>query len=173
LDADWTGLAGNVAEAPQWEHTSSGDAMKIRSRATVMGCAAILAAGLSAGTAHAEETACSAPMWSVPVHLTDPGGSWSYTYQVSWCADNGSVEDIKQHITHQADGTRCVWEHNEEEANTPVHDAAGTWISHNMTAFSCKNAEGKPASVNPWARIAIRPDGSSFVVDRGIDLAVK
>jgi hypothetical protein len=39
----------------------------------------------------------------------------------------------------------------------------------NMTAFSCKNADGKPDSVNPWGVIAIRPDGTSFVVDKGID----
>lgn len=133
-----------------------------------MGCAAILAAGLSGGTAQAGEPKCTTPMWSVPVHLADPGGSWSYTYLVSWCADNGSVEDIKQHITHAADGTRCVWVRNEEEANTPEHDAAGTWVALNMTVFSCRNADGKPASVNPWARIAIRPDGSSFVVGKGI-----
>jgi hypothetical protein len=38
-----------------------------------------------------------------------------------------------------------------------------------MTEFSCKDANGRPASVNPWAVINIRPDGTSSVPREGIE----
>lgn len=141
--------------------------MKIRSRATVIGCAAILVAGMSAATADAAEVKCATPMTSTPVRLANPG-SWSYTYQVSWCVQEGRITDITPHVTHEENSEKCVWVGSAEESQTPAQDGSGAWNTFNMAEFSCKDAGGKPGSVNPWGVITIRPDGTSSVVRKGI-----
>jgi hypothetical protein len=138
--------------------------MKIRTKAAVMGCAAVLAAGLSAGTAGAEEARCTT---SAPVHLSDPG-LWSYTYQVTWCVEEGKITSITPHVTHDEDTSKCVWVGSVEESLTPVPDGSGAWYTFNMAEFSCKDAVGKQSSVNPWAVITIRLDGTSDVPRKGI-----
>lgn len=136
-------------------------------KATIIGCAVVLFAGLPVTTAQAAEAKCPTPLLtSEVVRLAEPG-KWSYTFQVSWCVQDGQITDITPHVTHEADGTTCVWVTNAEEYEKPV--GGGAWEAFNMTEFSCKDANGRPASVNPWAVINIRPDGTSSVPREGIE----
>ena len=81
--------------------------MKFRTMA-VAGCAAVLAAGLTTGTASATEVLpCSTPFTSPPVRIV--GSGWAYQYQVLWCAEGGVITAIEQRVTHEEDGSKCVW----------------------------------------------------------------
>jgi hypothetical protein len=137
-------------------------------KATIIGCAVVLLAGLPVSTAQAAEATCPTPeKTSEVVRLSDPG-KWSYTYYVSWCVENGKVTSITPHVTHEEDSTWCSWVGSAEEAMTPVADGSGAWNAFNMSAFSCKDSAGKPGSVTPWAVITVRPNGSSSVPHKGV-----
>jgi hypothetical protein len=137
-------------------------------KATIIGCAVVLFAGLPITTAQAAEEKCETPLLtSETVRLAEPG-KWSYTYQVSWCVDEGRITFITPHVTHEADGTTCVWVTNAEEYEKPVPNGAGAWETFNMSEFSCKNSAGRPASVTPWAKIIIQPNGASHIPEKGI-----
>ncbi|MGW4210613.1 hypothetical protein ACWEIJ_21660 [Lentzea sp. NPDC004789] len=126
--------------------------------------AALLTAGLTTGTAAAAETGCR-EFTSAAVQLADPG-RWAYTYNVTWCVVNGKITTITPHLTHEADGSTCVWVTNAEEAITPAQDDA--WNAYNMGEFSCKNGDGTDGSVNPWGVITVWPNGDSRVLRKGI-----
>lgn len=137
-------------------------------KATIIGCAVVLFACLPISTARAAEVKCETPLHnSKTVRLAD-AGRWSYTYQVSWCVKDGEIIDITPHVTHEADGTTCVWVTNAEEYEKPVPSGNGAWETYNMTEFSCKDAVGTQSSVTPWGIITIRPDGSSSIQRKGV-----
>lgn len=135
----------------------------------VAGCAALLTAGLTTGTAAAaEEIPCSTKVLrSTPVRLTDPG-RWTFTYQVSWCVEQGKITAIAPHITHEEDGSTCVWVASVEEAITPVLDGSGAWNAFHMAEFSCRNGDGTDGIANPWGTITVWPNGASKVLRKGI-----
>jgi hypothetical protein len=137
--------------------------------AAVVGCAMLVAAGLTTGTAGAAgESGCSVPvLTSVSVQLADPG-RWAYRYHVTWCVEKGEITGITPHVTHEEDGTTCVWVTSSEEAQTPLRDGTGAWKTFNMSEFSCKNGNGTDGSVNPWGYITVWPDGTSKVTRKGI-----
>ncbi|MFS8102470.1 hypothetical protein LFM09_35630 [Lentzea alba] len=138
-------------------------------RFTVLGCAALIIAGLTTGTASAtDETTCSTPvLTSAPVQLDSPG-RWSYTYRVSWCVEGGKITAITPHVTHEENGDACVWVANAEESQTPVLDGSGAWNAFNMAEFSCKNGDGTDGIANPWGTITVWPNGTSSVLRKGI-----
>lgn len=146
--------------------------MRFNHRTTaVVGCALLVAAALTTGTAAAaDETECSTPvLTSVPVRLADPG-RWTYRFHVTWCVDKGEVKGITQHITHEENGTTCVWVTNAEEARKPLQD--GAWEAFNMGELSCKKGDGTDGSVNPWGYITVWPNGTSVVTRKGIGSVV-
>jgi hypothetical protein len=142
--------------------------MKFRTMA-VAGCATLLAAGLTTGTASAaEEIKCSTPVFtSVPVRIDVPG-RWAYRYHVSWCVEAGVITAIEPHVTHEVDSSKCLWRGNEEEAETRLPDGSGGWDAFNMAAFSCKNGDGTDGTFNPWGIITVWPNGDSRVLRKGI-----
>jgi hypothetical protein len=144
--------------------------MKAKHQAMAVAAGAMMFfSGLTTGTAAAaEEIKCSTPvLTSVSVHLANPG-LWAYTYQASWCVEKDVITAIAQHVTHEADGKKCVWVTNAEEGNRPVQDGSGAWTAYNMAEFSCKNGDGTDGSVNPWAIITLLPSGASSVLRKGI-----
>jgi hypothetical protein len=144
--------------------------MKFNQRMTaIAGCAALLTAALTTGTAGAaDETRCSTPLLtSTSVQLADPG-RWAYTFKVTWCVKDGEITAVTPYVTHDQDGTTCVWVTNAEEKNTPVHDGSGAWTAYNMAEFSCQNGDGTDGVANPWGIIALWPNGASSVLRKGI-----
>ncbi|MGW6930785.1 hypothetical protein ACWGE0_12025 [Lentzea sp. NPDC054927] len=145
--------------------------MNIKRSAALTGCAVVLLAGTSLATgttAGAEEVTCSTPtLTSVPVRLADQG-LWSYHYQVSWCVEEGLITNITHNVTHEEDGSTCVWVANAEESHKRVLDGSGAWNAFNMAEFSCKNPDGQDGSVNPWGVITVWPNGASSVLRKGV-----
>jgi hypothetical protein len=140
--------------------------MKFRTMA-VAGCAAVLAAGLTTGTASATEVLpCSTPFTSPPVRIV--GSGWAYQYQVLWCAEGGVVTGIEQRVTHEEDGSKCVWVGNAKESLTRVPDDSGGWNTLNMAEFSCQQGDGTDGSFNPWAVVTVWPNGDSRTPSKGI-----
>lgn len=135
----------------------------------VAACAALIATGFTTGAADAQtETECSNPvLTSTAVQLASPG-RWAYRYHVTWCVEKGEITAITPHITHEQDGTTCVWVTNAEEAYTRVPDDSGAWVAFNMGEFRCKKGDGTDGSVNPWGKITVWPDGSSSVLSKGV-----
>lgn len=140
----------------------------------LLGSAVVLISGITTGTAaNAKEMACSPPMWtSAPVHLEEPG-LWSYQFQVSWCVADGRIVEIVPSVAHKVYSSACVWAGTADDSQTPVPDDNGAWEVFDMSKFSCKTAEGGTQSVNPWAIVIIRPDGTSRVLRKGIGDEVK
>lgn len=138
-------------------------------KATIIGCAVVLFAGLPVTTARAAETTCPTPEHTSQVLRLGEPGRWGYTYQISWCVQGGKITGITPHMTHEEDGVTCVWVMNAEEYRRPVPDGSGAWENFNMVEFSCKDAVGKFASVNPWGVITVRPDGTSSIDAKGIE----
>lgn len=141
--------------------------MTIRRTVTALvGCGVVLFAGISPATAaDAGEQTCST---SVPVRLAEPG-LWSYTFQVSWCVQDGR---IVPNVEHQESST-CTWVGQADESETPAPGGSGAWEVFDMSKFLCETAAGGTQSVTPWGIITISPDGTSTVVRKGIGDEIK
>ncbi|NGY59985.1 hypothetical protein G7043_13735 [Lentzea sp. NEAU-D13] len=144
--------------------------MRFNRRTTaVVGCAMLVATGLTTGTAGAaDEAECPTPeLTSVSAQLANPG-RWAYQYHVTWCVVKGEITAVTPHITHADDGTTCDWVTSAEEKHVPLDDGTGAWEAFNMSEFSCKNGDGTDGTANPWAYINVWPNGSSKVMRKGI-----
>jgi hypothetical protein len=147
--------------------------MTIRRMVTALvGCVVVLFAGISlaAGTAaNAGELTCST---SVPVQLDEPG-LWSYTFQVSWCVQDGRIVRIVPNVEHQVHSSACTWMGQSDESQTPAPGGSGAWEVFDMSKFLCETGEGGTQSVTPWGIITIHPDGTSTVMRKGIGDDIK
>lgn len=130
--------------------------------------AALVTAGLLAtipfvtgATAGAAEQTC----WSIePIEL-GLDGVWSYTYQVSWCAEGPEIVSVDPVVTHQVIAPVCSWVGSVEESVTKSPDGGRT--AFNLSEFSCP-AEIVAKGVTPWAIVTLQPDGTYTVDATGI-----
>jgi hypothetical protein len=134
-----------------------------------LGALAAVTAGLLAtvpfvtgATAGAAEKIC----WSIePIELALED-VWSYTYQVSWCAEGTEIVSVDPVVTHQVIAPVCSWVGNLEESVTKSPDGEAR-TAYILSAFSCPGDVGAKG-VTPWAIVTLQPNGTYTVDATGI-----
>ncbi|MFC3451411.1 hypothetical protein [Amycolatopsis speibonae] len=94
-----------------------------------------------------------------PVVLEEPG-KWTYTYNLSWCADGGAVVWVVPAVTARVHSAACRWIGRIEESVRPTKDERGRWTAFDMSEFSCTDNAGKEHGVNPWVVVTFEPAGA-------------
>ncbi|MFD5091864.1 hypothetical protein ACFWMR_14765 [Amycolatopsis thailandensis] len=128
---------------------------------SVLAGSAVLCAGLTftaAGEANADRECAAGVKIIKPVVLEDPG-KWTYTYNLSWCADGGAVVWVAPAVTAKVHTPACRWVGRIEEAVRPIKDERGRWTAFDMSEFSCADSAGKEHGVNPWVVVTFEPAG--------------
>nr|RSN07274.1 hypothetical protein DMC63_35235 [Streptomyces sp. WAC 05977] len=125
----------------------------------VLACSMILCSGFTI-TAPAEATPeCASGVKVIkPVVLEDPG-RWTYTFDLSWCADGGTIRWAEPAVTARVHSPACRWAGRIEESltKTPGSEA---WSAFDMSEFSCQDGAGKEHGVNPWVVVDFYPTGA-------------
>jgi hypothetical protein len=117
------------------------------------------ATGAAAGAA---EKTC----WTTePEELTNEG-LWTYSYEVSWCAEGHDIVSIKPTVTPKALDPACIWVGSRQEPPTPTEDGTGREV-FNVGEFSCSGDVGAKG-VNPWVILNLYPNGTCEVSDSDI-----
>lgn len=135
----------------------------------VLVCSAILCAGLTfavPGEAEAARECASGAKVIKPVVLEEPG-RWTYTFDLSWCAEGGSIVWAEPSVTARVHSPACRWVGRVEESIKQLPDKA--WSVFDMSEFSCLDASGKEHGVNPWVVVTFHPAGA---YDTSGDIAV-
>ncbi|GAB3717441.1 hypothetical protein GCM10027598_28170 [Amycolatopsis oliviviridis] len=138
----------------------------------VLAGSVVLCAGLT--FAGADEASAARPCASgvktiKPVVLEDPG-RWTYTYDLAWCADGGTVVWVEPSVTPRVHVPACNWVGRiEESLRKPVREG-DPWTAFDMSEFSCADNAGKEHGVNPWVVVSFAPSGA-YTVTSGIDPA--
>ncbi|MFI5558617.1 hypothetical protein ACIA2T_05000 [Amycolatopsis japonica] len=135
----------------------------------VLVCSAILCAGLTfavPGEAEAARECASGAKVIKPVVLEDPG-RWTYTFDLSWCAEGGSIVWAEPSVTARVHSPACRWVGRVEESIKQLPDKA--WSVFDMSEFSCQDGAGKEHGVNPWVVVTFHPAGA---YDTSGDIAV-
>ncbi|EMD23170.1 hypothetical protein C791_7532 [Amycolatopsis azurea DSM 43854] len=147
----------------------------------VLAGSVVLCAGLafggaeaSAEEASAEETNAARPCASgvktiKPVVLEDPG-RWTYTYNLSWCADGGTVAWIEPSVIARVHTPACRWVGRIEESLQKPPQGSSQWTATDTSEFSCADNAGKEHGVNPWVIVNFVPAGA-YKITSGIDPA--
>jgi hypothetical protein len=112
-------------------------------------------------TAGAAEDQC----WSTEVVQLGVEQAWSYTYQVSWCAEGSEITRVDPTVTHAVLDPVCSWVGSIEESVTKAPN--GTRTAFNLSEFSCP-ADIGTKGVNPWVIINLRADGTYTIDATGI-----
>ncbi|OKJ97596.1 hypothetical protein [Amycolatopsis sp. CB00013] len=126
----------------------------------VLVCSAILCAGLTfavPGEAEAARECASGAKVIKPVVLEDPG-RWTYTFDLSWCAEGGSIVWAEPSVAARVHSPACRWVGRVEESIRQLPDK--TWSVFDMSEFSCLDSAGKEHGVNPWVVVTFHPAGA-------------
>ncbi|MGW5701398.1 hypothetical protein [Amycolatopsis japonica] len=126
----------------------------------VLVCSAMLCAGLTfavPGEAEAVRECASGAKVIKPVVLEDPG-RWTYTFDLSWCAEGGSIVWAEPSVTARVHSPACRWVGRVEESIRRLPDK--TWSVFDMSEFSCLDTSGKEHGVNPWVVVTFHPAGA-------------
>ncbi|WP_037317628.1 hypothetical protein [Amycolatopsis orientalis] len=127
---------------------------------TVLAGAAVLCAGLTFvadGEADAAGDCASGVKTIKPVALEDPG-RWTYAFDLSWCADGGTIVWAEPSVTARVLDPACRWIGRVEESLRRDPDSA-RWTAFDMSEFSCPDGAGKEHGVNPWVVVTFDPAG--------------
>ena len=126
----------------------------------VLTCSAVLCAGFTItapGEAGAAPECASGVKVIKPVVLEDPG-RWTYTFDLSWCADGGTIRWAEPSVTARVHSPACRWVGRIEESIKVLPDKA--WSAFDMSEFSCRDSAGKEHGVNPWVVVTFHPAGA-------------
>ncbi|MFJ7213360.1 hypothetical protein [Amycolatopsis sp. NPDC098790] len=127
-----------------------------------------LTAGLLAASSFAPgvtATAGERTCWSIePIEL-GLDGVWSYTYEVSWCAEGAEIVSVDPVVTYEVIAPVCRWVGSVEESVTKSEE--GTRTAFNLSEFSCPGDIGAKG-VTPWAIVTVHADGTYTVDATGI-----
>ncbi|MEU3765479.1 hypothetical protein AB0E55_10510 [Amycolatopsis keratiniphila] len=135
----------------------------------ILACSMVLGAGLTLaapGEAEAARECGSGVKVIEPVVLEDPG-RWTYTFDLAWCADGGSIIWAEPSVTPRVHSPACRWVGRVEESIRQLPDKA--WSVFDMSEFSCQDGAGKEHGVNPWVVVTFHPAGA---YDTSGDIAV-
>ncbi|OXM51935.1 hypothetical protein [Amycolatopsis alba] len=138
----------------------------------VLAGSVVLCAGLTFAATEEASAArpCSTGVKTIrPVVLEDPG-KWTYTYNLSWCADGGTVVWADPSVTPRVHTPACRWVGRMEESLRKPIVENGTWTATDTSEFSCGDKDGKEHGVNPWVIVNFFPAGE-YKVKSGIDPA--
>jgi hypothetical protein len=117
---------------------------------------------VTGATAGAAERTC----WSIePIELALED-VWSYTYQVTWCAEGAEIVSVDPVITHQVIAPVCSWVGSVEESVTKSPDGQAR-TAFNLSEFFCPGDIGAKG-VTPWAIVTLHPNGTYTVDATGI-----
>ncbi|ANN15051.1 hypothetical protein SD37_04820 [Amycolatopsis orientalis] len=127
----------------------------------VLAGSAVLCAGLTfvaAGEASAAIPDCASGVKTIkPVVLEDPG-RWTYTFDLSWCADAGTIVWAQPSVTPLVLDPACRWVGRVEES-LGREPGGAAWRAFDMSEFSCLDGAGKEHGVNPWVIVTFDPAG--------------
>ena len=92
--------------------------------------------------------------------------AWSYTYQVSWCAEGSEIVSGRPdgHPRGARPGLQLGRQHRGVGDEVPGRQAR---TAFNLSEFSCP-ADIGTKGVNPWAIINLRADGTYTIDATGI-----
>ncbi|AUI61805.1 hypothetical protein [Amycolatopsis sp. BJA-103] len=120
----------------------------------------VLCAGLTfvaTGEADAARQCASGVKIIKPVVLEDPG-RWTYTFDLSWCADGGTIVWAEPSVAARVHSPACRWVGRIEESLGKTPDGP-VWKAFDMSEFSCQDGKGKENGVNPWVVVTFDPSG--------------
>ncbi|MBB5853069.1 hypothetical protein ACFQ05_07210 [Amycolatopsis umgeniensis] len=120
----------------------------------------ILCAGLTfvaTGEANAARECASGAKVIKPVVLEDPG-KWTYTFDLSWCANGGTIVWAEPSVTARVHSSACRWVGRIEESLGGKPNSS-VWQAYDMSEFSCLDSKGKEHGVNPWVVVTFDPAG--------------
>jgi hypothetical protein len=147
--------------------------MIIKRTVTILAACAALLTGISltAGTAAADTPAreCLATPWTTtePIRLTYHD-LWTYTYTITWCAEDGHIVWVAPEVTYEELDPACVWQGTRENRALPDRDS-DTWTTFVMSEFACLAEDGAGTrGVTPWAEVTVHPDGRYVVLGKDI-----
>ncbi|WP_340686875.1 hypothetical protein LCL61_11825 [Amycolatopsis coloradensis] len=128
----------------------------------VLACSMILCAGLTiAAPAEADAAPeCASGVKVIKPVVLEEAGRWTYTFDLSWCSDGGTIIWAEPSVTALVHSPACRWAGRIEESIKELPDKA--WSAFDMSEFSCQDSAGKEHGVNPWVVVTFHPAGGYY-----------